>query len=52
MRLKVGDHVSLFNNTSGEWKSEIVDINNNFLIAKTISQISPPQAEDGIRDHA
>ena len=48
MRLKVGDHVSLFNNTSGEWKSEIVDIKNNFLIAKTISQISPPQAETSI----
>ena len=48
MRLKVGDHVSLFNNTSGEWKSEIVDIKNNFLIAKTISQVSPPQAETSI----
>jgi len=48
MRLKVGDHVSLFNNNSGEWKSEIVDIKNNFLIAKTISQVSPPQAETSI----
>ena len=48
MRLKVGDHVSLFNNTSGEWKSEIVDIKNNFLIAKTVSQVSPPQAETSI----
>ena len=48
MRLKVGDQVSLFNNTSGEWKSEIVDIKNNFLIAKTISQVSTPQAETPI----
>ena len=48
MRLKVGDHVSLFNNNSGEWKSEIVDIKNNFLIAKTISQVSPPQSETSI----
>ena len=48
MRLKVGDQVSLFNNTSGEWKSEIVDIKNNFLIAKTISQVSPPQSETSI----
>ena len=48
MRLKVGDQVSLFNNTSGEWKSEIVDIKNNFLIAKTISQVSLPQAETSI----
>ena len=48
MRLKVGDQVSLFNNTSGEWKSEIVDIKNNFLIAKTICQVSPPQAETSI----
>ena len=48
MRLKVGDHVSLFNNNSGEWKSEIVDIKNNFLIAKTISQVSPPQSEKSI----
>ena len=48
MRLKVGDHVSLFNNNSGEWKSEIVDIKNNFLIAKTISLVSPPKAETSI----
>ena len=48
MRLKVGDQVSLFNNTSGEWKSEIVDIKNNLLIAKTISLISPPQPETSI----
>ena len=48
MRLKVGDHVSLFNNNSGEWKSEIVDIKNNFLIAKTISQVSPPKSETSI----
>ena len=48
MRLVVGDHVSLFNNNSGEWKSEIVDIKNNSLIAKTISQVSPPQAEKSI----
>ena len=48
MRLKVGDQVSLFNNTSGEWKSEIVDIKNNLLLAKTISLISPPQPETSI----
>ncbi len=46
MRLKVGDHLSLFNNTSGEWESEIIDIKNNFLIAKPISQVSSPQAEN------
>ena len=48
MRLKVGDQVSLFNNTSGEWKSEIVDIKNNLLIAKTISLIAPPQPDTSI----
>ncbi len=48
MRLRVGDQVSLFNNTSGEWKSEIVDIKNNLLIAKTICLISPPKAETSI----
>ena len=48
MRLKVGDQVSLFNNTSGEWKSEIVDIKNNLLIAKTISLISPPKPDTSI----
>ncbi len=48
MRLKVGDQVSLFNNTSGEWKSEIVDIKNNLLIAKTICLIAPSQPDTSI----
>ena len=45
IRLKIGDEISLFNNTSGEWKCEIVDIKNNFLKAKAISQISSPRSE-------
>ena len=46
MRLKVGDHVSLFNNTSGEWKSEIVDIKNNFLTSNRIRNINGANLED------
>ena len=45
IRLKIGDEISLFNNISGEWKCEIIDIKKNFLKAKSISQISAPRAE-------
>ena len=45
MRLKIGDEISLFNNSSGEWKCKIIDIKNNFLKAKVISQVSAPRGE-------
>ena len=45
IRLRIGDEISLFNNISGEWKCEIIDIKNNFLKVKAISQISTPRAE-------
>ena len=30
-RLKIGDEISLFNNISGEWKCEIIDIKKKFF---------------------
>ena len=45
IRLRIGDEISLFNNISGEWKCEIIDIKNNFLKVKAISQISTPRVE-------
>ena len=31
IRLKIGDEISLFNNISGEWKCEIIDIKKKFF---------------------
>ena len=31
IRLKIGDEISLFNNISGEWKCEIIDLKKKFF---------------------
>lgn len=45
IRLKVGDQIILYNETNGEWLSNISDINHKKVEATTIKQFNLPNSE-------